>query len=87
MDKQCSTCKYWGVYNDGDSYDSDEARYYAGSRPCGKIPRFSTAVVWTKGSDREVVADKSVKAFANDGSDYIAFVTTMPDFYCNMWEG
>lgn len=73
--KTCKTCQHWGEYSKA-------------LGRCKKIPLHYDAFEWRADSDNLVVKEKykDVKAFAQDGSDYIAFLLTQEDFMCVMHE-
>ena len=80
MDKNCSNCKYW---DEGKTFGVDDELCVS---RCNRIPMFWDSTAWADdGQSRKFINDS--KAFAQDGSDYNAYLLTKPDFYCNMWEG
>ena len=73
----CGNCKYW-----------DEDGYYLGCGICGRVKMFWESTEWSREGDKRVFRDsaKDELAFAQDGSDFSAFLVTKPEFYCNQWE-
>ncbi len=81
--KTCSTCKHWAKEADCDGIGGIKLL-----RTCEKIPMFENATEWTEEYDGRKLKDRylDVLAFAQDGSGYIAYLTTLPTFGCVMYE-
>lgn len=75
---KCETCQWW-------EFDDDEYSNYAstGAGRCLKIPMFWNSTEWSKDGERRELKSDSL-AFAQDGSDYYAFLLTLPIFGCIM---
>lgn len=82
-DMRCGTCAHWeqrGEYETG---------HHMGLGCCKAIPMLWHATQWKgDGAGREFKDEfKNTKAFAQDGSDYMADVLTLPDFGCVAYKG
>lgn len=77
--KTCETCKYWDVRTDISVLTLGQ---------CELIPMWEYATEWNEECDGRVVKEKhkDCLAFAEDGSGYIAFLLTRPNFGCPMHE-
>jgi hypothetical protein len=75
----CANCLHW----------TDDTSWRVGQesevRMCGRIKMFWDSTDWDVAGNKRVFKDDSL-AFAQDGSDYSAYLLTKPEFYCNMWE-
>ena len=65
---------------------SKNAFYNKQHKQCGRVPMIDDVVGWHKDFDGLVLNRPELKAFAHDGSSYMAFLTTLEDFYCNQWD-
>jgi hypothetical protein len=76
--KTCETCKHW------DEAGEYETGYGLGLGTCKNIPMFWDATEWNGDGDGRKFLDqyKDTKAFAQDGSDYKAYMLTKSDFGC-----
>ena len=74
----CKTCKHW------DKPKERSIGYGLGLGRCRNIPMFWDMTEWKEeGDGRKFTAAAEGKlAFAQDGSDYRAFVLTKPEFGC-----
>ena len=74
----CETCKHWKKPTE------DETGYRLGIGRCQNIPMFWDATDWDEeGKGRKFLDQyKNKKAFAQDGSDYLAYLLTKADFGC-----
>lgn len=75
----CENCTHWQQ----DERKTQEKTVHVGK--CNKIPMFWDATDWDRDSGKLIFTSDSL-AFAQDGSDYSAYLLTKPNFYCNMWE-
>ena len=81
--KTCSTCKWWGL--DSEEYESHRD---LGIKRCGYVEMYDNVTEWSNKEepyDCKVVLKKEYadrKAFAYDGSSYIAGLLTMGTFGC-----
>jgi len=73
----CRTCKYWTKVEEW------ATGHHQGLGLCDNVPMLWNATIWNKEGER-VLSDKykDTKAFAQDGSDYTAYLLTAPDFGC-----
>lgn len=75
--KTCETCKHWK------QPEKWTPGYRLGLGRCQNIPMFWDATEWDKEGSRKFLDQyKDTKAFAQDGSDYMAYLLTRPDFGC-----
>lgn len=79
--KTCATCKHWD--------SKDVYRSMAGLGICRAVPMFWDATEWKEDGDGRQLMPKYAKAtaFAQDGSDYQAFLYTRSEHGCTMHEG
>ena len=77
----CENCAYWG-----DVDDEDIDLLGTSVRECRKAVMFWDATEWVdRGNDyhRKLLPKyEGQKMFVQDGSDYMATLLTLPDFYC-----
>ena len=76
--ENCGTCKHWEVA------DKHETGHGLGLGRCNNIPMFWDATEWDEDGEGRKFLDqyKNTKAFAQDGSDYSAYLLTLPEFGC-----
>ena len=76
--KTCETCKHWK------QPEAWTTGYGLGLGRCQNIPMFWDATEWDEEGEGRKFLDqyKDTKAFAQDGSDYSAYLLTKPDFGC-----
>jgi len=76
--KTCETCKHWKQPEEWTT------GYGLGVGRCMNIPMFWDATEWDEEGDgrKFIYQYKDNKAFAQDGSDYSAYLLTKPDFGC-----
>ena len=82
--KTCKTCKHWG-HEDADDYHGFGG--IADVRVCSAVPMFWDSTEWDVGKRREgrcFSDDVTATAFAQDGSDYKAYLYTLADHGCTM---
>lgn len=74
----CATCKHW------DRQKPMESGHKLGLGRCKNVPQLWDATDWDEeGLNFELVEKyRDRKAFAEDGSSYMAHLLTMPDFGC-----
>lgn len=79
----CKTCKHWA--QDDDLYTPMNS---LGIGYCKAAPMLFDSTIWSKEGDGLVLKDEFAKttAFAQDGSDYSAYLYTLPDHGCTMHE-
>jgi len=78
IEMPCSDCKFWKPH---EHYDVPP-----GTRECTRAVRAWEATDWSDGDDDGLVLRpefKDRKMFTRDGSEYVAYLLTMPDFHCS----
>jgi hypothetical protein len=73
----CKSCKHW-------ERNGTPIGYSLGLGYCRNIPMFWNATEWDEEGEGRRFIDKykDHKAFAQDGSDYVAYLLTRQDFGC-----
>ncbi|MEM9151638.1 MAG: hypothetical protein AAGB19_14450 [Cyanobacteria bacterium P01_F01_bin.3] len=79
--KCCENCHHWNRHPRSGEIEKDDYRNFHHTKVCGAVGMGSDQQIYEGGEGYELASDD--KAFAHDGSDYIAYLTTAPDFYCN----
>lgn len=74
----CKDCKYWNERKGSEL----GVRYGR----CDKVPTWWDAWEWRSDKDDSVYVGTSL-AYAQDGSDYKAWLITLAEFGCVQWEG
>jgi len=79
MNSRCELCMYWNA--EIDEYD---LRANLGLGKCKKVALLWDATDWAEdGLSLEFTKEgNNLQAFVQDGSDYIAYLYTRPEFYC-----
>ena len=79
--KLCKYCKYW------QEPDSEYGEIIE-SGTCKAVPPLWEVTQWAEDyTSRSIKAEyANTLAFVQDGSDYIARLKTLPNFWCVMWE-
>lgn len=81
MNTFCESCKHWDK-KEPDPYGSDPQASLGLGR-CRKVEMFWDATEWNEeGDGRQFIQPIETKAFVQDGSDFAAYLYTMPDFGC-----
>lgn len=75
--RTCETCKHWFKNKDYEDYP------IRGLGICENVPMLWEATKWNDDGDRILIDKcKDKKAFAQDASDYSAYLLTRNDFGC-----
>jgi hypothetical protein len=74
----CATCDHWEPRNEY------EAGHGMGLGQCTNVPMFFDATEWNEDGEGRAFKPEyaNCKAFAQDASDYRAYLLTKPDFGC-----
>lgn len=81
----CRSCRHWDtehVYRQGLAIEIGK---------CLRIGEYWEASEWIESDDEDIYRSlkpecKDDLAFAQDGSDYVAYLVTRPDFFCAHFE-
>lgn len=83
--KECSTCKHWDILER--DYRGEPSVRDLGIGKCTIVKMYWDMTKWTKKGKRKYTKEgKKLKAFVQDGSDFMADLLTKPTFYCNQYE-
>lgn len=81
----CKNCKYWSLTNDYPIANTQIGK-------CKKVKMFWDSTEWTDEETEDFSTIRRIKkenendkAFAQDGSDYIAYLLTLEKFGCNQF--